>query len=118
MNIRDIGNICIVDVCKDTISQSDVRKLREILKDKPRLRRLGVNMRNVRQVDNSFYNFVKDWIKDKKSKAALFNTETPVFFFFYVSGMDSFINIYLDKNDFCNDKRVIVKRRLKLLKSA
>ena len=118
MNIRDIGNICIVDICKDTISQTDVQKLHKMLENRPHSRRLGINMRNVRHVDDSFYDFVKNWREEKKTKAAFFNTEVPVFLQFYVSGMDYFVNIYLDKNDFYNDRRVIVRRRLKLLKSA
>ncbi len=118
MKIRDIGNICIVDICKDTISQTDVRKMEKILLQKPQIRRLGINMRNVSVVDTSFYDFIRSWYEKRKNKTAFFNTEIPVFLQFYVSKMDSFVNIYLDKNDFCSDKRLIVKRNLKLLKSA
>ncbi len=118
MKLRDIGNICIVDICKETISQADVRKLQKILKERPQARRLGINMRKVRHVDTSFFSFIKKWKEKRKTKAAFFNTEVSVFLQFYVSNMDSFVNIYLDKSDFYNDKRVIVRRRFKLLKSA
>ncbi len=118
MKIRDIGNICIVDVCQNTISQSDVLNLVKILKEKPKIKRLGINMHGVRHVDCYFYTFVELWKEKRKNKISFFNTEIPVFLQFLVSGMDGFINIYLDKNDFFNDKRLIIKRRFKLLKSA
>ena len=118
MNIRDIGDICIVDMCKETISQKDVRNIKRIFKAKPSTRRLGFNMRNVRHVDSSFYAFIKQWNKERNTKIAFFNTELPVFLQFFTTGADILVNIYLDKADFCADKRVIVKRRLRLLKSA
>ena len=118
MNIRDIGNICIVDMCKDTISQTDVRKLQKILLQKPQIRRLGINMHKISSIDCSFYKFIENWEMQKNTKAAFFNTEVAVLVQFFVSGMDSHVNIYFNKNDFLDDRRLIVRRRFKLLKSA
>ena len=118
MNIRDIGDFCIVDVCKDTISRADVLKLKKIFKRKEHVKRLGFDMCSVRYVECEFYSFIKDWYKERNTKVSLFNAEVPVFLQFYTSNVDTWVNVYLDKNDFFADKRVIVRRRLKLLKSA
>ena len=90
MKIRDVDKVCIVDIAGKTVSQSDLIELKRLFKK-----------------EASF-----------KQKLSLFNANNEVYLLLFVSKTDRYVNIYLNENDFYEDKHCIVYRRLKLLKSA
>ena len=116
MNIRDIEHACIVDIARNALSQKDVCRIKTLYKKRSHNVRMGLDMRGVRCFDSDFYSFMKD--AALKSKLSLFNLENELFLQLFVSGSDSLVNLYLNENDFLRDKRLIVNRRFRLLKTA
>lgn len=116
MNIRDINDVCIVDMTKDVISQTDVQKLRKLYKKTNGSKRIGINLSNINSIDYDFLEFIQETsIKDKLSA---FNVNSDIYLQLFVLKKDTNINLYLDEYDFCNNRRTIVNRKLKLLKTA
>ena len=116
MKIRDVDGVCIADIEKNVVSQSELEKLKQLFKRKSARKRIGINLRNVSFLDYDFIHFLKK--ASLKHKISLFNANTDIYLFLFVSQADKYVNIYLDCSDFISDKNSVVYRRLKLLKSA
>ncbi len=116
MKIRDVDGVCIVDIEKNVVSQSELKKIRQCFKDKSAQKRIGINLDNVSFLDYDFINFLKE--ASLKQKISIFNANTDIYLFLFISQADKYANIYLDSADFIADKNLVVYRRFKLLKSA
>lgn len=116
MSIRDVDKVCIVDIAGKAVSQSELIKLKKLFKDKASEMRIGINLKNVSYIDYDFISFLQEC--SFKQKLSVFNLKNDIYLFLFVSKADKYTHIYLDENDFVEEKRSIVHRRLKLLKSA
>lgn len=116
MKIRDVDKICIVDIAGTKISESNLKKLKKILAQRVSLMRIGINLKGVISVNHDFLDFLRE--SSFKQRLSLFNACNDVYLLLFVSQTDKYVDIYLDENDFINNKRLIIYRRLKLLKSA
>ena len=116
MKIKDVNDVCIIDIGKESISSSDVDKLKNIINKKAHHKRIGLNFANTFFVDYAFWDFLeKEFFTQKIS---VFNLNTELFLSLFISGYDKVTNIYMNEEDFKFNKRIIVNRRFKLLKSA
>lgn len=113
MNIRDVDDVCIVDTAGKALSQSDMTKLRKIYKEKATTRRVGLDFTGIKSVEPEFFAFVKDVAE--RNKISLFNADSSIYLQLFVSQIDRYLNIYLNESDFCENKRSIVKRRLRVV---
>ncbi len=116
MRIRDVDGVCIADIEKNVVSQSELEKIKRIFKNKSARKRIGLNLQNVSFLDYDFIHFLKE--ASLKHKISIFNANTDVYLFLFISQADKYVNIYIDCNDFISDKNSVVYRRFKLLKSA
>lgn len=116
MNIRDVNNVCIVDIAGKALSQSDISELRKIYKENSDSKRIGLNFEHIKAIEPEFLSLIKD--AAEKNKLSVFNAQCDIYLQLFISKTDEFLNLYLNEGDFCEEKRSIVKRRLKLLKSA
>ena len=116
MDIRDVDGVCIADITGNVVSQSELKELKKLYKTKAGRKRIGINLENVCSINYDFILLLQECAF--KQKISLFNVAVDVYMMLFISHSDKYINIYLDENDFISDKRSIVYRRLKLLKSA
>lgn len=116
MNIRDVDGVCIADITGNVVSQFELKELKKLYKTKAARKRIGINLESVNSINYDFLLFIQECAF--KQKVSLFNVAVDVYMMLFISHSDKYINIYLDENDFINNKRSIVYRRLKLLKSA
>ncbi len=116
MRIRDVDRVCIVDIAGKAVSQSELIKLKKLFKDKASKMRIGINLENVSSIDYDFISFLQECAF--KQKLSICSLKTDVYLFLFVSKADRYVDIYLNEDDLCQEKRSIVNRRLKLLKSA
>lgn len=116
MNIRDVDNVCIVDISGNDLSQADITKLRKLYKEKSVSTRIGIDFAQIKSVEPEFFALVKEAAGQKK--LSVFNADSSVYLQLFVSQADRYLNLYLNERDFLEDKRSIVKRRLKVLKTA
>lgn len=116
MKIKDVDKVCIVDIAGKTISESDLIELKELYKKTSSKKRIGLNLEHVVSIDANFLEFIKETSQKQKLSAFCLNNEAYLMLF--ISRYDHHINIYINENDFYQDKRSIVYRRLKLLKTA
>ena len=116
MKIRDVDGVCIADIEKNVVSQSELEKLKQLFKAKSAQKRIGINLENVSFLDYDFIHFLKE--ASLKHKLSIFNVNTDVYLFLFVSESDKYVNIYLNCSDFISDRNSVVYRRFKLLKSA
>lgn len=116
MKIKDVNKVCIVDIEGNSVSKSDLIELKRLFRDKASKRRIGIDLNRVLNIKHEFLDFLKE--SSLKKKLSLFNVNNEVYLLLFVSRYDKYVNIYLNEDDFYQDKRCIVYRRLKLLKSA
>lgn len=116
MNIRDVDNVCIVDIAGNALSQADIKKLRKIYREKSESKRIGIDFTQLKAVEPEFFALVKEAANYRK--ISVFNADSNVYLQLFVSNADKYLNLYLNESDFVDDKRSIVKRRLKVLKTA
>ncbi len=116
MKIKDVDKVCIVDMAGNAVSKSDLIELKKLFKRKVFKRRIGINLKNVADVDSNFLDFLKE--SSTQDKLSIYNVENEVYLLLFVLHYDEHVNIYLNEEDFFLDKKSIVYRRLKLLKAA
>ena len=116
MKIRDVDKVCIVDISGNVISQSDLIKFKRLFKERVNKQRIGINLEKVLSINHDFIEFLQE--SCFKQKLSIFNANNEVYLLLFVSKTDKYVNIYLNEEDFFEDKHCIVYRRLKLLKSA
>lgn len=116
MNIRDVGKTAVIDIAKDAITTVELGRIEKLLKNNGSNNRVAINLKNVRYLSIDFINLLKN--TTTSNKLSLINLNTDVYLMLFVHKADSFVDIYLDENDFLREKNSIVYRRLKLLKTA
>lgn len=116
MKIKDVDKVCVVDIDGIAISKTDLIELKRVFRQKAEQKRIGINLKKVLNVNHDFLEFLQD--TSSKQRLSLFNVNNEVYLLLFVSHNDEHVNIYLNEEDFYADKRRIVYRRLKLLKSA
>lgn len=116
MKTKDVNGVCIVDVEADSISTASLRDLKNLFKEKSNKKRIGLNLGDVKTLNHDFLDFLKN--SAVLNKISLYNLTTEAYLMLFVSKYDNYADIYLDEADFIAEKRPIVYRRLKLLKTA
>lgn len=116
MKIKDVSKVCIIDIDSNSISKSDLIKLKRLFVQKALKKRIGIDLKKVMDIKHDFLEFLQEC--SFKQKLSLFNVNNETYLLLFVSKYDKYVNIYLNEQDFYEDKRCIVYRRLKLLKSA
>lgn len=116
MKIKDVNKVCIVDIEGNSVSKSDLIDLKRLFREKASKKRIGIDLNKVLNIRHDFLDFLKE--SSSQKKLSLFNINNEVYLLLFVSRYDKYVNIYLNEDDFYKDKRCIVYRRLKLLKSA
>lgn len=116
MNIRDAGNMRVVDIEWTTISQQDIKDIKNLFAKKDSRQHIGINLKQVNYINDDFVALLKD-VSDKE-KAAVFNLNNDIYLLFFVINADKYVDIYLNERDFLSQKNLLVYRRFKLLKTA
>lgn len=116
MKIKDVDKVCVVDIDGDSISKTDLIELKRLFRQRAELKRIGIDLKKVLNVNHDFLDFLQE--SSFKQKLSIFNVNNEVYLLLFVSKNDEHVNIYLNEEDFYADKRRIVYRRLKLLKTA
>ena len=116
MNIRDAGYVRVVDIEGNTISQQDIKNIKNLFWEKDLKQRIGINLGQVNYIQDDFISLLKNI--SHKEKASVFNLNNDIYMLFFVLNADKYVDIYLDERDFCSQKNLLVYRRFKLLKSA
>lgn len=116
MNIRDAGNMRVVDIEGTTISQQDIKEIKNLFTKKDSRQRIGINLKQVNYINDDFIALLKD--VSVKEKTAVFNLNNDIYLMFFVLHADKYVEIYLDERDFLSQKNLLVYRRFKLLKTA
>lgn len=116
MKIKDVDKVCIVDIAGNAISKADLIELKKLFEKKAFKKRIGINMKNVLEIEHNFLEFLERC--SNKQKLSVYNVNNEVYLMLFILRYDKYVNIYLNEEDFYNDKKCIVYRRLKLLKKA
>ena len=116
MNIRDAGYARVVDIEGTTISQQDIKTIKNLFIEKDLRQRIGINLKQVNHINDDFIFLLKDI--SKIEKVSVFNLNNDIYLSFFVLNADKYVDIYLDERDFCSQKNLLIYRRFKLLKSA
>ena len=78
--------------------------------------RIAIDLNEVEKIDLYFLDFIKS--NSNKNKISLYNVNTNIMLFLYITKNEKYAKLYLNKSDFLKDKRQIIRRRFKMLKSA
>lgn len=116
MNIRDAGDMRVVDIEGITISQQNIKEIKNLFKGKGSKQSIGLNLKGVTHINDDFVSFIKEI--SNKEKLSIFNVSNDIYLLLFVLKADKYVEIYLDERDFCSQKNLLVYRRLKLLKTA
>lgn len=116
MNIRDAGNMRVVDIEGTTISQQNIKDIKNLFTKKDSRQRIGIDLKQVNYINDDFIALLKEI--SNKEKTAVFNLNNDIYLLFFVLNADKYVEIYLDERDFLSQKNLLVYRRFKLLKTA
>lgn len=72
-----------------------------------------LDMRNVKTIDHTFLDFLK--ISSSKININLFNTDSDIASFLFLTRFDKFVKIYNDEIDVTEQTKPLIKRRLSLV---
>lgn len=113
MKIKDVDKVCVVDIAGNAISKQDLIELKKLFNQKAFKKRIGINLKNILEIDNEFLEFLEE--SGKKRKLSVYNVNNDVYLMLFVLRYEQYVDIYLNEEDFFSDKNCIVYRRLKLL---
>ena len=113
MKIKDVDKVCVVDIAGNAISKQDLIELKKLFNQKALKKRIGINLKNILEIDNEFLEFLEE--SGKKRKLSVYNVNNDVYLMLFVLRYEQYVDIYLNEEDFFSDKNCIVYRRLKLL---
>lgn len=116
MKIKDVDKVCIVGIAGKAILKSDLIKLKKLFRLKNASTRIGINLGNITATNTDFLELLKETSFERK--ISVFNVKHEIYLTLFISQYDRFVDIYINEDDFIKEKRCIVYRRLKLLKSA
>lgn len=116
MNIRDVEKTAIVDIAGNAMSQSELELIQELFEQKASGCRIAINLKNVDYITDDFIKLLKRYANEKK--LSLFGLNNDIYLMLFITQSDKYADIYLNEQDFMQNKNIIVHRRLKLLKSA
>lgn len=116
MKIREFDDFSVIDLAGDSIAKHDILELDTYCKKGYLDKRIAINMSNINNVTLDFLEFLS--LYANKNKIALFGLNNDIFLQLFISGINNCVDIYLDKQDFAEEKRLLVKRNLKLVKAA
>lgn len=115
MEIKDVHDCCVIDICSESISDIQAKKIRKLMANNIN-KRFAVNFKNVKNIGEGFVSLIKYFadMDDYGNKLSLFNVPSDIFVTLFVMNYDKYLNLYMAEQDFVKDKSSIVNRRFRL----
>ena len=116
MKIREFDDFAVIDLAQGYITEQDIIEMGTYYNKKYPNKRIAINTSNVSNFSLDFMEFLS--LCARKNKISLFSLNNDIFLQLFISGINNCVDIYLDEQDFIEEKRLLVKRNLKLVKVA
>lgn len=109
MEIQYSENFCIITPLAPKLDARETRRLADEIEAAGTDFSVGIDLSFVQDCTIDFLKTIMG------SKAGLFNIPTDVFTLITLMNLDKFINLYVTKDDFLEDKRRMLNRRFRLV---
>lgn len=120
LRIRNKSDLAIIDVLMTNLNEKNMFELKKCVTNliEKKCYNIALNLKNVKEVGNSFFDFTNSISKRLNGYTGnlnLFNVNLEIMMLLCLFGHDNLNNIYLNEIDAVNDKRSLKSRRFKVV---
>lgn len=107
------GSGCILKLHSSVVSLELISRLKKMIEQIPRGKKIALNFQNVEKISADFFDFIKEIAKN--NKISIINLPAELFALLNLTNHNQFVYLFLDEADFFENKRLLVNRKFSVL---